>query len=194
MEDKRFKLVIGAIFICLCSLGYAEPKRSAESVVTRLKISTLEGELNCTLDRDKGVVPKIVEEIRAKRLDGSFVCRSVMDYFVQFGCRKSTMSNIERKPLGFQLPKTGRHNKIGVVSAVKGSGAFGRLQLVVMLRPANWLDGTQTVIGHCGDVGLVRRLARKPTVAGGIPRKPTEIVTMEILGPDSSKRRNGLAK
>ena len=194
LKQVRYYLYASLLVTCVYSLVYAQPKGLSQSEATRLKLTTVEGELNCTLNANSEVVAQIMDEIKAKRLDGSFICRSVMDYFVQIGCRKSTMSNTEKKPLGFDLPRTGSHKEAGTLSAVKSAGDFGRIQLVVMLRPATWLDGSQTVIGHCSNLELMKRIARKPTVAGGKPRQPTQIITAEILGPESNKRRNGLAK
>ncbi|MGB0647962.1 MAG: peptidylprolyl isomerase [Bradymonadia bacterium] len=194
MKSRSSHLTGLVLVACIFSLGYAQPKRVDKPEASRLKLTTPEGEINCTLDMSKEITTKVIDEIKSKHFDGSFICRAVMDYFVHMGCRKSTMSNIEKKPLGFDLPRTGSHKKAGVLSVVKGPGDFGRLQLVIMLRPTTWLDGTQTVIGQCRDLEFVRHLARKPTVAGGKPRQPTQIITAEILGPDLSKRRNGLAK
>ena len=127
---------------CVSTLGTLSRSRPEYP----LEADNRRGELNCTLNANSEVVADR-DEIKAKRLMELY--RSVMDYFVQIGCRKSTMSNTGSSRW-LDLPEC---------SAIKGRVLVGgkkrwRLRAKSTVTSRHSLDGSEQN-GHCSNLELL---------------------------------------
>ena len=151
------------------------------------------GHINCELvpDEASAAVTRLRTMIDKGLYQKTTFCRMVPSFFIQGGCGPEGIPSDQKKIV---YPPVGRHDKAGILSlAPDSNGAFGR-QFIILERPAPWLDGSHIVLGQCGPLKTIRRLARVPTLAKARARRPITIMKMRIGRESEIKPVNGLAK
>ena len=182
------------VLLTSLSLAYAQPRQGLglrEPLF--LKIETSKGLISCELDVEKAAagVKHVQSLLAADRYAKTTFCRMVPSFFVQGGC-SAQMPLVGSNPV--KLAPSGRHDKAGVLSlAPDAEGLFGQ-QFVILERPAPWLDDSYVVIGQCGPMKTIKSMARVPTLAKALARRPISIIKMQIGLESDFKPVNGLAK
>ncbi len=187
-------ITLPLVLLTVFTLSYANPRAGgALQEPLFLKIETTKGQISCELDTEGSIngVEHIKALLAAGRYMGATFCRMVPSFFVQGGCGNQApptgLKNVELDPIG-------RHDKAGVLSlAPDANGLFGQ-HFIILERPAPWLDGSYVVIGQCGSMKTIKSMARVPTLAKALARRPIPIIKMRIGLESELKPVNGLAK
>jgi cyclophilin family peptidyl-prolyl cis-trans isomerase len=197
MSKNTIRVTVVTLLLVLLTgfnLSSAQPRSgSALKGPLFLKIETTKGEISCELDAERSM--EGVEHIKSLSAAGKYMgatfCRMVPSFFVQGGC------SAKAPPTGsknIKLDPIGRHDKAGVLSLAPDANGFFGQQFIILERPAPWLDGSYVVIGQCGPLKTIKTMARVPTLAKALARRPIPIIKMRIGLESELKPVNGLAK
>ena len=193
-RDLIWNACMGLSIMVTCSVPTALADQTKPgSPLEFLHLETSKGTIDCELTGQNTVIKHLKKQVDEGRYDDTVVCRSVTDYFVQFGCDVATENRVD-STVKVELPSAGAHNQPGMLSFAQYPGGKVGAQFTITVVKSPWLDRVQPVVGLCRPLSLIRTLSKQPTLARALPRQPTVVIRASIDRVDSRAKSNGLAK
>ena len=130
--------------------------------------------------------PTTRKKSRDRLYDGTIFHRVIPDFMIQGGDPQGTgmggpgyQFEDETKGSPHKFDKPG---KLAMANA--GPNTNGS-QFFITVAPTTWLTGKHTIFGQCGDMNVVKAIARVPRDGNDMPRTPVRItsITFKREGP-----------
>ena len=160
---------------------------------------TTEGNIDCQLYPDKAPVGvaafvglatgkkpwrdgKGMIHTKDRYYDGTAFYRVIPEFVAQAGRAADALDKPSDLGFSYEVEASDEKHVAGTLAIANAGPGTNGGELVFLAEASPRLDGTETIIGRCQDVDVIRKISRMPRGAHDVPEKPITIQRVRITG------------